>query len=177
MNVLIRRGKPSDAAELNELGRKTFLEKWVNQTSPQNMKIYLDENFTVNKIASELSNPDIIYVVAEENKRLVGFARLLFTHPDVQETTPEVSFKSNKPIEISRIYVSPELIGQSIGAKMMYEIVSIARDNNCDLIWLGVWGENQAVNFYKKHGFQKAGTHKFMLGDQEDTDWVMVRRV
>jgi len=177
MDIIVRKATVSDAVLLSDLGRDTFLRKWSDQTSPANLKKYVEGNYNYLKMAEELANPSIIHVVAEKEGKLVGFARLLFTDPDIQESKPEIEFTYSKSIEISRIYVSSELIGQSIGAILMKKIVDLAKEEHCDLIWLGVWGENPAINFYKRHGFQKAGTHLFTLGDQIDTDWVMVRKV
>jgi diamine N-acetyltransferase len=177
METIVRTGKAGDAEALADLGRRSFYEKWKNNTSAENMKSYLDENYLSDKIRSELEDESIHYVVAEKDGVLVGFARLLYTFPDVQEFAPEANVTSKKPMEVSRIYVSPELIGQSIGAKMMEKIIDLAKEKNCDLLWLGVWEKNPAVRFYQRFGFVKAGTHQFALGDQIDTDTVMVRRI
>jgi ribosomal protein S18 acetylase RimI-like enzyme len=41
-------------------------------------------------------------------------------------------------------------------------------------IWLGVWERNaRAIAFYHKQGFVQAGTQRFLLGDDLQTDWVM----
>jgi ribosomal protein S18 acetylase RimI-like enzyme len=177
MKITIRRATTNDTEVLTTLGKKTFFEKWKDTTSSENMKNYLSETFNEEKLREETSDPSIIYLLAEENSVALGYAKLLHTHPDIEEAEPEVHFTGENPLEISRIYVAPELIGKNIGAKLMEKIFEIAHEEKCDLIWLGVWENNPATRFYQRHGFAKAGTHKFSLGDQVDTDWVMIKKL
>ena len=45
-------------------------------------------------------------------------------------------------------------------------------------MYLGVWEHNpRAIAFYRKWSFEKVGQHSFMLGDDEQTDWLMRRAV
>jgi GNAT superfamily N-acetyltransferase len=40
--------------------------------------------------------------------------------------------------------------------------------------WLGVWEKNTAaIGFYRKLGFEKAGTRDFFVGQERQTDWIM----
>lgn len=177
MEIKIRKATTEDAAILTSLGRKTFFEKWKGTTSAENMNHYLEETFNTEKITGEISDPSVLYLIAAKDGNSVGYAKLIHTHPDIEVAEPGVDFMQQNPIEISRIYILPELIGQSIGARLMEKVFEIAREENCDLVWLGVWENNPAVRFYQRHGFLKAGTHKFHLGDQVDTDWVMIKSV
>jgi len=175
MQITIRKATSDDAEELVAIGKKTFFEKWKDTTPAENMKHYLEETFTTEKLIEEISDASVIYLIAADNGNAVGYAKLMHTHPDIEVAEPGVNFMHQNPIEVSRIYISPELIGKNIGARLMEEIFEIAKGENCDLIWLGVWENNPAVRFYLRHGFVKAGTHPFYLGDQVDTDWVMVK--
>ena len=41
-------------------------------------------------------------------------------------------------------------------------------------MWLGVWKRNpDAVEFYKKMGFEIFGEHTFTVGNEEQSDWMM----
>jgi ribosomal protein S18 acetylase RimI-like enzyme len=56
----------------------------------------------------------------------------------------------------------------------MHECVKIARQKGRRVIWLGVWERNtRAIEFYTKWGFKKFSEHIFMLGDEQQTDWLM----
>jgi ribosomal protein S18 acetylase RimI-like enzyme len=42
-------------------------------------------------------------------------------------------------------------------------------------LWLGVWERNpRAIAFYLKSGFEKVGSHDFVVGGDTQTDWVFV---
>jgi ribosomal protein S18 acetylase RimI-like enzyme len=53
----------------------------------------------------------------------------------------------------------------------MKEALDYAREKGYEVVWLGVWGENQkAMRFYRKYGFEIFGEHKFLVGNQVDID-------
>ena len=44
--------------------------------------------------------------------------------------------------------------------------------------WLGVWENNcRALKFYEKYGFKKIGQHNFLLGNDLQTDYLLVMNV
>jgi ribosomal protein S18 acetylase RimI-like enzyme len=177
MEITIRKAELRDVPALVALGRKTFFEKWKHTTSPENMSRYLDRAYSPDVIRAEIMRDKIVYLVAEANHEIVGYVRLTRDMPSIEEYDPGVSAACNRPLEVSRIYVSTELTGQSIGGRLINKVFELAKEEGCDLVWLGVWEFNEAVRFYQRHGFVKAGTHKFVMGDQVDTDWVMIKRV
>jgi ribosomal protein S18 acetylase RimI-like enzyme len=84
--------------------------------------------------------------------------------------TPK-ELKSARAIEIHRIYVLQEMIGQGIGKALMEKCLQIAQHQNYEVIWLGVWEKNtRAIEFYKKWGFKKFSSHIFRLGTEDQTD-------
>jgi len=53
-----------------------------------------------------------------------------------------------------------------------------ARDENRDVMWLGVWEYNpRAQRFYEKNGFQVCGKHTFLLGSDPQTDLLMQKQL
>lgn len=45
-------------------------------------------------------------------------------------------------------------------------------------VWLGVWENNHnALKFYKKFGFDIVGSYIFKLGEQEDKDLIMIKKL
>jgi len=52
----------------------------------------------------------------------------------------------------------------------------MATTNKKKKIWLGVWEKNEnALAFYNKMGFVQTGTHFFYMGDEEQTDIIMMK--
>ncbi len=57
----------------------------------------------------------------------------------------------------------------------MQDALDTARAGGCDLLWLGVWEHNsKAIAFYRKFGFEIAGEHSFMPGEDSQRDLIMV---
>ena len=53
-----------------------------------------------------------------------------------------------------------------------------AKELNKNKVWLGVWEHNQqALSFYKKHGFEVTGQHEFITGEVVDIDLIMERNL
>src|SRR4030095_5078817 len=132
-----------------------------------NIDAYLKRSFSPEIQFNELSQPDVIFIIAEFDGIPIGYAQLILHSKDD-------SIKGTRPLEIRRIYASHEYLGKGVGKELMQATISEARQRGCDCIWLGVWENNQrAIEFYKKWGFREVGTHIFFVGDDRQNDFVM----
>ncbi|MNW09975.1 Protease synthase and sporulation negative regulatory protein PAI 1 [compost metagenome] len=58
----------------------------------------------------------------------------------------------------------------------MNKALDIAKDQNKEKIWLGVWEKNEnAIKFYEKMNFVQTGTHSFYMGNEEQIDFIMTK--
>lgn len=163
----IRYGTIADAALLSELGAKTFYDTFAPDNTPENMGAHLKRSFSPEIQFHELSQPDIIFLIAETENRAIGYAQLMLNNS-------EESIQGSTPLEIRRIYAAQEYLGKGVGSELMRAAISEARRRGCDCLWLGVWEKNQrAIAFYKKWGFQAVGHHIFSVGDDPQNDFVM----
>lgn len=169
--LTIRFATREDAALLARVGAQTFADTFAADNTPDDMAAYLAESFNPAKQATELADPNVIFLIAEIAGKVAGFAQL---HANVRLT----DVGGDKPIELARIYTTQEWIGRGVGAALMQASIAEARTRGHDVIWLGVWERNaRAQAFYRKWGFAQVGTHTFQLGSDPQTDWVMARRV
>lgn len=163
-SITIEAARLQDAYLLSKLSSETFTEAYKAYNSAENMSLYLGTHFSVEKIKQELINPAIIYFKLTLNGLLIAYAKLRTT-----ETPDEL--KDNRPIELERIYVLKKWQNKKIGMHLIKHCISFANKNNYDTLWLGVWEENtRAINFYKSQGFEHFGTHKFIFGNDIQTD-------
>jgi len=163
----IRYGTKADAQMLSELGTKTFYDTFAADNTPENMRAYLRESFSPEIQLHELSQPDVIFLIAESEGIAIGYAQLVVNSPDE-------AIHAGKPMELRRIYALQGYLGKGVGKELMQATLNEARQRGCDRIWLGVWEKNQrAIYFYKKWGFREVGTHTFSLGDDPQNDFVM----
>ncbi|HJS19239.1 MAG TPA: GNAT family N-acetyltransferase [Anaerolineales bacterium] len=165
MNV--RYGTTNDAGLLSELGAKTFYDTFAKDNTPENIAAHLKKSFSAEIQLKELSQPDVIFLIAEAGGKPVGYAQLIMNSKD------DV-IKRKRPLEIRRIYALQEYLGQGVGKILMQAVLSEARLRNCDCVWLGVWEKNQrAIDFYKRWGFREVGTHIFSVGDDPQNDFIL----
>jgi ribosomal protein S18 acetylase RimI-like enzyme len=163
----IRYGTKDDAVMLSAFGAKTFYDTFAKDNTPENMEAYVKKSFSPEIQFNELSQPDVIFLIAESEGNLIGYAQLIMNSKDE-------AIKGTRPLEIRRIYASQEYLGKGIGKELMKATVREAMQRDCDCIWLGVWEKNQrAIDFYKKWGFREVGTHVFSVGDDPQNDFVM----
>jgi diamine N-acetyltransferase len=169
--IKIRKCTSKDADTIVFLGRKTFTDTFGAVNTEENMKMYLDDTFSVDKILIEMNEPGAVFFIAEVQSVPCGFAKVRTSH------NPE-ELNGRKALEIERIYAVNDFIGKGIGAKLMKTCLDHARENQFEIVWLGVWEHNLfALDFYKKWEFELFGQHVFMLGTDAQTDLLMKRKV
>ena len=63
-----------------------------------------------------------------------------------------------------------------LGKILMSEAILIAQQLHKSSIWLGVWEKNvTAIAFYESQGFVKTTTHTFLMGNEAQLDYIMVK--
>ena len=166
-NIEIRKVTTNDLDQLQKIGRQTFYETFASGNTEDNMNKYLEEGFSVAKLATELSdnNADFYFVTLDNN--VIGYLKINFGQSQTE-------LQDEKAVEIERIYVLKEFHGKKVGQLLLNKAIEIARQKNADYVWLGVWEKNpRAINFYKKNGFVEFDKHIFKLGNDEQTDIMM----
>lgn len=77
-------------------------------------------------------------------------------------------------IELEKIYVKGIFQGKGLGCMLMDKTIEVARVREKSYIWLGVWEKNdKALQFYKNNGFYEIGKHSFIIGEENQTDYIM----
>lgn len=166
-NIEIRKVTLNDIDLLQKIGRKTFQDTFSESNSEENMKSYLEEGFSNEKLTAELNDVNSEFYFATADNEVIAYLKLNFGDSQTE-------LKDNKSLEIERIYVSKEFHGKSVGQLLYDKAIQIAKEKNSEYVWLGVWEENiRAISFYKKNGFVEFDKHIFKLGDDEQTDIMM----
>ena len=157
----------NDIDELQQIGRQTFYETFSVGNTQENMKQYLEEGFSVEKLTAELNDNNAEFYFAILGGKVIGYLKLNFGQSQTE-------LKDDKALEIERIYVLKAYHGKKVGQLLYEKAIETAKQKNADYVWLGVWEENpRAISFYKKNGFIGFDKHIFKLGDDEQTDIMM----
>ena len=153
--------------QLQQIGRQTFSETFAESNSAENMAKYLEEAYSYEKLSAELNDPNSIFYFAMMGQDVIGYLKLNFG-------ASQTEVKDNNALEIERIYVLKEFQGKKVGQMLFDKAIQIAKEQNAEFVWLGVWEENKrAIQFYTKNGFVEFDQHVFVLGDEAQTDIMM----
>jgi diamine N-acetyltransferase len=169
---IIRPLTDADAAMLRKLSIDTFVDTYAVYNTPENMQLHLQQHFSKEKILAEMHDKTNYFFAAFDNDKPAGYVKLRTGKENPEELT------GRKHIELERIYAVKACQGMGVGYRMIQYCLDFASVKGYEVLWLGVWNQNiKAFEFYKKCGFEIFGEHVFMLGTDEQTDWLMKKEL
>jgi ribosomal protein S18 acetylase RimI-like enzyme len=171
LGVTIRRATADDAGLLSELARKIFFDTFGPGNTPENMAIHARKSYSREIQLRELNDESLTYLIAESDGEPAGFAMIGRPRSRSCDTF-------TAPIELFRFYVDERWHGKGVAQPMMRACEEEAVRRGGRTICLNVWEHNpRAIRYYEKIGFRKEGTVPYILGNEVQTDWVMVREI
>jgi len=171
MTVELRKCGLADLEVLCELGCQTFVETFGPLNTAETMQAYLSSAFDAARLSAELGNPHSAFYLLSADGCPAGYLKL-------NELDAQSDIKDPALLEIERIYVRASFQGRGLGQRLMQQALEVAAEQHKRALWLGVWEHNPAaIEFYKKMGFVITGSHLFVLGTEEQTDYVMTREL
>lgn len=146
MQVVIRRGKPEDAAAilayLRRVGGETDNLTFGGEGLPFSVEAEADY------LAGMADSRDNIMLVAKLDGEIVGDASL-------SRLPRRMSHRGDLGVSVVK-----EHWNKGIGGRLLEEIIGFAKENGFAVIDLQVRSDNaSAIHLYEKYGFQKLGTH------------------
>ncbi|MFE6971975.1 GNAT family N-acetyltransferase [Isoptericola sp. NPDC057653] len=122
-------------------------------------------------------------VTSDDVPPLLGYALVAFGDPaGAEERAVLRAVAGPGPYaELSKIYVHPEALGGGVAAHLLDGAAAAAAELGSAAgvaapLWLGTNGQNvRAQAFYRKHGFEVAGTRTYDVGGVQHDDVVMLR--
>ena len=142
--IKIRKAEAKDSAKIfwliKELSIYEKLEQYVT-ANEENLK---------NTIFSDDSNVSVL--LAEINNELAGQVIFFKNYS---------TFRAKHGIYIEDIFVLPKFRKKGIGFKLMKEVISIAKNENCFAVdWVVLDWNKSAIDFYKKIGAEELSEWK-----------------
>ncbi|MDK7978301.1 GNAT family N-acetyltransferase, partial [Enterococcus faecalis] len=68
--------------------------------------------------------------------------------------------------------------GKKLGTQLLELAEEKAREFGKNALWLGVWEHNDAARaFYKTIGYRYYSQHSFFMGDDEQTDFILLKEL
>ena len=171
MTIHISKCTHEDLLRLQKISAETFNETFINQNSAENMKAYLEKAFNYKQLENELSNDSSEFYFIYSGEEIAGYIK-------VNTNAAQTEVMGNNALEIERVYVRRNFHKQGLGSYLIQKAIEIATQHNKEKVWLGVWERNKgAISFYKKLGFVQTGLHSFYMGDEEQTDLIMTKKL
>lgn len=171
--ILIRQATLKDAQPLTDLSYTTFWDAFAHhpKNAPDDLAYYMRQAFTVEQITNELADPNSIFLIAEIEGELAGYSKIV-----IDNIEPGIT--AEKPVELSRLYSQQKFLGKGVGQTLMDACFQRAKQEDRDVMWLGVWEFNpRAQKFYEKNGFKVVGRHTFQLGADPQIDLLMQKEI
>lgn len=169
--LAIRIANLGDARVLSQFAESTFRVTYGAVNNVDHMAAHCRNCFGEQFQATEISNPDMVTLLCEDEGALIGYAQLLWGEaPDF--------ISSRNPGEIQRLYVGDDWHGKGVAPALMDACIEEMRKRGSDVVWLGVWAHNpRALAFYRKLGFTVIGEQSFAFGGDPQRDLVMARSI
>ena len=178
----LRRATAADAPGLAAFAARLFRDTYgpagdpalSGGSRPDDVEAYVAPHFAPAVQAAELADPELTTLVAEAADG-ASAADAFVAYAQVRAPSPHPMVGS-RAAEVVRFYVDAPWRGRGVADALMAAAVGAARAAGAPALWLSVLQRNaRAVGFYRRHGFQSAGTSTFRMGAEVQDDWIMVR--
>lgn len=183
--VRLRRATPADAAGLALVGAATFLEAFTWMLPGADIIDFCSKQHTEALYAKYLTLPTTRITLAITGVDApVGYA--MVTAPDL----PSFDVQPGD-VELKRIYLFSRFRGEATpvldgngnvvphlraGQALLNAALADARELGATRLLLGTHaGNERAVRFYRRNGFETAGTRTFQVGSQQCCDYILAK--
>lgn len=158
----------TDLETLQKISIETFTDTFAEDNDPKDLQEFLDTAYALPQLTSELNNPNTFFYFVHVNNQVAGYLKL-----NINDAQTEDDFENG--LEIQRIYIRKNHKKMGLGQRLFEKSKEVAKELNKDQLWLGVWEHNKpALAFYAKQGLTKHSQHDFVLGDDVQTDFILV---
>jgi hypothetical protein len=167
-NLQIKKALPPDVHDLLALSYQTFYDAFfIPFNSAEDFEAYTSVAFNVDKLLSEINNPNSVFYFALLGGEQVGYMKLNYS-------SAQTELQDENAVEIERIYVLQTHQGKKIGNQLLDFVTKKAIEAKLKYIWLGVWEHNMdAQRFYWRAGYVKFASHDFWVGNDKQTDFLV----
>ncbi len=121
------------------LANDTWYHTYSTIISMEQIEFMLNLFYNKELITTQLSNPTHTFLIALENKQLLGYSHCYY---------------EDQKLKLSKLYISPLAQGKGIGKQLLESIESDMKRQGINTLVLNVNRNNPALYFYQKMGFE-----------------------
>jgi ribosomal protein S18 acetylase RimI-like enzyme len=164
----------TDAAALADIAAITFPLACPSSVTAGDIEGFIASHLSAQRFGEYLVDPGRRVLAAVDEGRIIGYAILAHgISSDIADC-----IESRPAAELSKMYVLPDWHRSGAAGELMEAGISWAAAQDMRALWLGVNQNNpRAQRFYRKHGFEVAGTRTFRVGATLENDFIMVRAI
>ncbi len=147
----LKRASGADAADLQALFTRTFLEAYEGVHSPENLSRYCANHYSLEAARAVIADPGADCVIARQNGEAAGF----FV---VKDHECPLRALEGGAAELKQIYVLKAHYGAGLGEALYKGALDAIRARGRRWLWLVVSDLNlRARKFYEKNGLEAVG--------------------
>jgi ribosomal protein S18 acetylase RimI-like enzyme len=170
--VRIRLAVPADAAALATFASDVFRDTYAKTAPPADLEAHILARFCPTVLAAEIEAARCRTVIADIGGEMVAYAQL--RDGDAPSCVRARIAELSTAVEVKRFYVARAWHGRGIAQELMAACLDATPAGRP--VWLGVFASNsRAIAFYAKCGFQVVGEMTFVMGQDHQRDYVMLR--
>ncbi|MEF8700845.1 MAG: GNAT family N-acetyltransferase [Candidatus Accumulibacter sp. UW26] len=141
MNILVTPVTVADIEPVIALARRVWQQTYPGIISQQQIEFMLEQRYQPQRLRDELTLPGVWWDLATVDGQLAGFSSCLLTAAGTE-------------MKLDKAYVDPAQQRLGIGARLIEQVASRAREAGCTTLILAVNKRNErAIAAYHKHGF------------------------
>lgn len=143
----LKKASIKDLTELKNICIEAYSLNFHNHWNDGGLEWYLDQEFSDERLMSDLSDKKTAYYFIEHKEKQVGFIK-------IKDNSPS-NFYIENSVELEKIYMLPECKGKGIGKWALNDIIKKTEARGKKNLFLCVIDTNEtAIAFYEKLGFK-----------------------
>jgi ribosomal protein S18 acetylase RimI-like enzyme len=157
MEFVTRPCRAGDEWVLSLVAQATILETYAGITDGEDLVAYASAQLTPAEFSRMVTSDRVRIWMVETTagKCAVGYA----------VAVSDEGARLFSSFELKRLYIFYRFHGNGLGRRLMDEVLSFAKQQNSETIWLQVHeANNHAIEFYKYCGFVQIGADLFRAG-------------
>lgn len=122
-------------------------------------------------MSQELNNADSKFFFLQVGPEITGYLK-------VNQASAQSENLGSDHFELERIYLRQKFQHQGLGKVLLDYSLKLAREANKQIIWLGVYEKNlSAQKFYAKNGFKRFSQHTYQVGNDQQIDYLLEKKL
>ncbi|MCC6508675.1 MAG: GNAT family N-acetyltransferase [Pirellulaceae bacterium] len=164
-NITCRRVQADEVGSLGRLGRILFTETFGHLYSVADLNDFLDRVFSDQALTNDLESGRVVWIA--ELEEWLGYIKM-------GPLSLPVDTGGRRAVELKQLYVIRPYHGRGVAGLLMDKFVQWARDQQADDLYVSCWsGNDRALAFYKRYGFETVGAYTFWVGQHGDHELIL----